>query len=484
MNFKSKPDSLDDRLSDIDADFSEDVDDAREIYGGVVGSVAPPPTTPNAPERPAVKPPEAPTNTNWSTSVNTLLDQPPSSLPVRVLLGGMAFTLAFGTWAWVGKIEQVGHAQGRLVPKGQVYKIDPQDPGKIARVAIKEGDDVKAGQVIAEMDTNLAANEVERLKQSLAADQIQLSQTSAMIERTRAEAQSRAAISDADIKAQQTAIAQAKANAATSGELIAQLQADAAALQGRQQRLKPFVEEGALSKDFLFNAEESLRDRQRTILQSQGELKQAQAEAARLQAGLVQKQAEKRTAQLEAQQRIQQMEVELTQLKAKIADTKNLLNNANNQLAQRFLRAPVNGYVTALNIQNTGQVVQPGQTIAELAPHSAPLILLANLPTHEAGFVKVGLPVQVKMDAYPYQDYGIVPGKIIAISPDIKVDERLGNFYQVQVGLARNYVNTNQQTIKFKAGQTAAADIIIRRRRVAEVLLDPIRQLQKGGINL
>jgi len=52
------------------------------------------------------------------------------------------------------------------------------------------------------------------------------------------------------------------------------------------------------------------------------------------------------------------------------------------------------------------------------------------------------------------------------------------------VALQRNYVSENHQTVRFKAGETAAADIIIRRRRIADILLDPIRQLQKGGIDL
>jgi HlyD family secretion protein len=106
------------------------------------------------------------------------------------------------------------------------------------------------------------------------------------------------------------------------------------------------------------------------------------------------------------------------------------------------------------------------------------------LPNQEAGFIKLGMPVQVKLDAFPYQDFGVVSGKVTSISPDAKTDERLGPVYRVEVALDRNYVAANQQTIPFKAGQTATADIIIRRRRIVDVLLEPFRQLQKGGINL
>ena len=129
-------------------------------------------------------------------------------------------------------------------------------------------------------------------------------------------------------------------------------------------------------------------------------------------------------------------------------------------------------------------MVQSGQTIAEIAPHNSPLILSALLPNQEAGFVKTDMPVQIKLDAYSYQDYGTIPGKIISISADTESNEELGAVYRVEIELERDYVTENHQAIKFKPGQTATANIIIRQRRIIDVLLDPIKQLQKDGINL
>jgi hypothetical protein len=74
-----------------------------------------------------------------------------------------------------------------------------------------------------------------------------------------------------------------------------------------------------------------------------------------------------------------------------------------------------------------------------------------------------------------------VSGKVTSISPDTKPDERLGAVYRVEVSLAQSYLTANHQNIKLKAGETATAEIIIRRRRIADLLLDPIRQLQKGA---
>ncbi len=566
-------------------------------------------------------------NHDWSPALQSLLDQPPATLPLRILLGGMAFCTAFGVWANVGQIEEVGHARGQLVPQGEPYKINPLVSGKIARIAVKEGEAVKAGQVLLELDNQIATNEIERLEKERASYQTQLSQTQALIEQTRLEAQTHNAIAlakenatkaivqqaNARVQGVQKTIAQAQEKVATTEQLLAQMQAeanaykarrdnlqplaarsrellarlqadadasklrqeqlqplprmtqelieklrvDAEAAKARIERLRPLVEQGALprerladleqtwrdrqraiteaqlahesrTKEQLFQAEQALRDRQRAIVQTQlqedsnikeqlfqaeqalrdrsriitqtqgdlkqatkeldrlqAELKQAQAELNRLQAENNQNQAEAEAIQVQNRQKIQQLEVQKTQVKAQADQTEKLLKRAKTELKQLVFTAPVDGVVLSLNIDNPGEVVQPGQIVAELAPQEAPLVLMAKLPNQEAGFIKTGQEVKIKLDSYPFQEYGIVSGKVVSISPDTKPDQQLGAVYQLQIALDRHNVTAaDAQKIAFKPGQTATADIIIRRRRIADILLDPIKQMQKGGLNL
>ena len=237
------------------------------------------------------------------------------------------------------------------------------------------------------------------------------------------------------------------------------------------------------AREKLFEVEQSLRDRRTQMAETEGKLQQGLAEVEQLKAQLAQKEAEAKTTQLEVQQRIQQLEVELTQLQAKITETKNLLTAAETKLEERFVYAPVSGVVLSLDITNIGEVVQPGQTIAEIGPEDAPLVLSAKLPNPEAGFIEEGMLVQLKFDAYPYQDYGVVPGKVTSVAPDADQDEQMGDVYHVEIALERNYVTENGENISFKPGQTANADIIIRRRRIADILLDPIRKMKSEGIN-
>ena len=506
---------LNDRL------LTPDAAQLKQLYGGVAVG------TPNSASIPAqsnqleteqksstvvTSATEGSNNSNWSTSLQTLLDQPPATLPRKLVLGGVIFCLAFTAWANFGTIDEVGHAQGRLVPQGDVYKIHPVVLGKVDNIAVKEGEVVQAGQVVVELDRDIAANEVQRLQQELAAHKTEWLQTNALIEQIRQEAETHGAVLAAQIKAQDAAIAQAKAQAEahevllvenqgtinTQKQLLQELETDVVAHQGRLAQLQPLLEDGAISQEIVFQREQALRDRQHQITQNKGELqqtrsasnrlqaeqRQAQAELERLQAELAQKQAEGNRTLLESQQKIQQLQVQVTQFQAKINETQNRLTTAKAQLQQLSLKSPVDGSISSLNLPNPGEVVQPGQTIAEIAPQDTPLVLSAILPNREAGFVKTGMPVQVKLDAFPYQDYGIISGEVTSISPDSKPDERLGAVYQVEIALEQNSVRDNQTTISLKAGQTASADIVLRRRRIVDILFDPIKQLQKGGMQL
>lgn len=476
------------------------------IYGGAVAST--PPSLQAFPN-PEPSSRSSKTSTHWSSSLQTMLDRPPAAFPNQLVAGGVVFCAAFVTWAALGQIDEVGHGAGRLIPQGESYKIHPVVPGKIARLLVKEGQAVKVGQPIAELENTIAITRVQSLQQEYTNYEKELQQTESLIDKTQLEAQSRSAIADAEIRAQEATIVQAEAKiagqnttitqaqdrAGISQKLLGELQSDADAHKERITRWKALVEEGALAREQLFQAQQQFNDRQRSITQQQGDiqqtlteakrlrsdLQQAIAESQRMRAELSQRYAQRHSTQIQAQQTIQQLLMQRTQLIAKMQQNQKQQEVATAELKELTLRAPVNGTISALNIRNASEVVQAGQTIAELASQKAPLVLAVALPTREAGFVKVGDSVQVKFDAYPYQDYGIITGKVQSISPDAKVDERQGAFYRVDIALDRRSLSPN---IQLKSGQTATAEIIIRRRHIVDILLDPIRQLQKSNLNL
>ena len=529
-----------------DLQFSrEEREQTDQIYGGIAGSVSFPRVTPPLTDVAAQKSPDLSSipaaKKDWSNALQSLLDQPPASFPLQLMLGGFIFCGAFVAWGYFGTVDEVGQARGQLAPQGQVYKIHPVELGKVSQILIKEGQTVKKGEVLAELDRQIATTELTRLQQQLTALKAELTQKQSLIERIHLEAQTQSAIAEAQIQAQQASIERVKSQIVSNQRLLNQLNFEAKVTQERVEslqplkaetqtliekfqegelaakerleRLKPLLESGAISKDLVFQAEQNLRDqqraivqaqlseknstqeqifqaeqsfrdRQRLITQSQGELKQSQVEIEQLNAELAQRKAEAKTIQVATQQKIQQTELEVTQLQAQIKDTQNLIAMAEAKLQERYLYSPVDGIVSSLNVFNQGEVIQPGQTVAEITPKNAPLILTASLPNDKAGFVKTGMSVKVKFDAYPYQNYGVFEGTVQSISPDTKIDQGVGPVYKLEIVLKKNYVLQQEQKIQLRPGQTASADIIIRRRRILDILLNPILQLQKNGIDL
>jgi hemolysin D len=442
------------------------------------------------PQSPLQSPPQSPQASlstsppSWSASLQELLDQPTSKLPLWLALGGITFSIAFAAWAYLGQIQDVSRAPGKLVPKGEVYKIQPTIAGKIDRILIAEGQSIAAGQPIATLDNSLALAEVERLQQELFSDQIQIHQAQELADKVQLEVQTRQAIAAAAQQTQVTAIDQSHADASTQRQLQAQLQLESEAYQARLDRLQPLLAEGAIGRDRLFEVEQALRQQQQAMIQNQGELQKKLSEAVQLQSGLLQKQAEERQSLLEAQQRIQQIQGDISQRQAKMREAETLLKAAKLKAKQMQLYAPIPGTVSTLEVRHPGEVTQPGQTLAEIAPANAPLVLLAFLPSQQAGLVQTGMAVQVKLDAFPYQNYGLISGQVSSISPDAAIDKQLGSGYQVEITLNQHAVHDRDRVIPFKAGQTASAEIIIRQRRIIDVLLDPIRQLQKTDLKI
>jgi hemolysin D len=426
---------------------------------------------------------------NWSASVQTVLDHPPAAFPYQVIWGGVLFGIVFGAWAYLGHVDEVGQARGLLVAGGDVFKVHSVESGKVTNLMVKEGQQVTKGQVIAELDGQIDQGEVTRLVQVLAGDRQQLVQMQGLLDRFNSVAVNQVDITAADTQAQSSAIVESEAKSAALSATLQEQQADAAAYEDRLKRLQPLVAEGVIAQDRLFEAEQAWRDRLSAVTRTQGELAQVSAEVARLRSQLSLKQSQGNSTLLESAQQANQLQVEMTQLRAKITETESLIATAQLKRNQRVLVASVDGIVSTLNVRNPGEVVQPGQTVAEISAQNAPLMLKATIPNQEAGFIKVGLPVQLKFDAYPYQEYGIVPGRVVEISADAKpANHQAGTptepVYQVYIELEKNQVSTSQQVIAFKSGQAASADIVIRRRRIIDLLLDPFRRMQRGNISL
>jgi hemolysin D len=156
---------------------------------------------------------------------------------------------------------------------------------------------------------------------------------------------------------------------------------------------------------------------------------------------------------------------------------------AEQMLQHTTITAPVAGTIATIAVRGDGEVLQPGQTIATIAPAGVPLVVEAQLPNKDIAFVEKGLPVKLKFDALPFQDYGVVDGTVVSVSPDA-VSQQSGSFYKVTIALSRSEIFAGQREVVLRPGLALTAEIVTERRSLLSFLFEPVRRYTKSGLTL
>ncbi|PSB41694.1 HlyD family secretion protein [Cyanosarcina cf. burmensis CCALA 770] len=472
----------------------------------------------------------------WSHTTQELID----ILPRVWTRGFLYFLVSFAAivlpWAMLSQVDETGAARGRLEPLGATQRLDAPVAGTVTQVSVKEGQTVKAGQILLELESDLVHTELQGAQTKLEGQLNRLAQLQIMknqlliaVRAQQQQNQAQELEKQAQIQQAQQSISASKTAYTLQQEKLAQIEQAKASLRAsktaysladsryardmlevqryRQLRQKDVVPEiQVVEKEKLADesrqmraqaqgeislAESRLKEQQgsyrKIIHQALVEIEQAESRLKEQQSGYQSLIQAGKLAVLRSEQQLKDLEAQIAALQAEIFQSKSQIQSLKYQLGQRVLRAPVNGTIFQLPIQQAGAVVQPSQTIAEIAPQDIPLVLRSQIATSESGLLHQGMPVKLKFDAYPFQDYGIVSGRVTRIAPSSKVTEtNQGQLatYELEITLDRTCIPSAQECIALTPGQTATAEIVVRQRRVIDFILDPFKKLQKGGLEL
>jgi hemolysin D len=466
-----------------------------------------------------------------------LLDALPQIWTHGVLYALIGFVALALPWATMAKIDETGSARGRIEPKGATRKLDSPASGSVKSVKIKEGDTVKAGQVLLELESDVLQTEQKQAEAKLSGLLNQRSQLDVLKKQVQLtlSVQEQQNQSQALEKISQVNQAKQNLDAKQSTYNLQQLEKQALLNQVQQQiitnqseqqsaqirfgidskqveRFSQLVKDGAVSAnqvdELRKQQQESkgLYDRaksgvklanlrlaeeqnryQATMNQLKSDIKQAKLRLQEEENSYQSLLKAGKLAILKNQEQLKDIEAQVAALQSQIAQTQSQIASIKIQMQQRILRSPVDGVIFELPFGKPGEVVQPGQRIAQIAPQNTGVVLKANMPIQDSGFLKVGMPVKIKFDAYPYQEYGIIQGKVTWVSPDSKVQQTpQGNIenYELEITLDKQYVQNGEKRITLTPGQTASAEVIIRQRRVIDFVLDPFKKLQKDSLEM
>lgn len=161
----------------------------------------------------------------------------------------------------------------------------------------------------------------------------------------------------------------------------------------------------------------------------------------------------------------------IAQLKSEIAALEQAVNHTT-------ITAPVGGVITRLDVRSPRTVIQSGQTVAAIAPAGVRLVVEAQIPNKDIAFLEKGMPAKLKFDAFPFQDFGSVAGRVSEVAPDSQGDERLGSFYKVTIVPQDTAILAHGKNIPLRPGLALSVEIVTERKSVLALLMEPFRKLK------
>ena len=142
--------------------------------------------------------------------------------------------------------------------------------------------------------------------------------------------------------------------------------------------------------------------------------------------------------------------------------------------------APVSGVVTDLTSTQPGDKVQANTPLGGIAPSKSRSVVKVEIAENDRAFLREGLPVKLKFNAFPYQRYGVINGTLEYVSPATKpASQTKQPVYEARISLERDYYQVAETRYPLRYGMTAAVEIVVRERRLIDLALDPFRQV--GG---
>ncbi|AZI14557.1 HlyD family type I secretion periplasmic adaptor subunit [Avibacterium paragallinarum] len=139
------------------------------------------------------------------------------------------------------------------------------------------------------------------------------------------------------------------------------------------------------------------------------------------------------------------------------------------------IKSPVTGTVQQLSIHTVGGVVTEAQQLMVIVPQEDKLEVTAFISNQDIGFVKVGQPVTIKIEAFPYTRYGYITGSVKSVSFDAIENDKLGLVFSTVISLDEDFLFIDNRKVKLTAGMKVSAEIKTGNRRVINYLLSPLQ---------
>lgn len=440
---------------------------------------------------------------NYGAEGISVLCAEPSRMMRAIILVLLAFIACAVVWAFIGKADVLVKASGSISPEAEQYKVQTPMKGELIDIYVSEGMPVTKGDILARVyspqaiQVAAAADTAKGLYEKAKQAFDEFPEQRLLRERELAILKSRL---DAERVAQQKLEAEAIAQLGDEQALkLKKVRTKLSKADDARKHAKSILEShqrlftseggGGISKSQLTEKRNDYKVKQldyELALAELGEFevslskvynkKRTEIEKRAQQLLSLQTQYESTLLQIDKDERA--IEIELRISRSTYLSSSRVTFDDIDEDNNLRLRSPMDGIVTKTLIEQTGIIVEDKAPILVLAPENSRRILEVLILERDRGFLRVGMRVQVKVNAFSYQRYGLLHGELEYISPSTSSDpQSKQDYYTARVGLDKDYFSINGEKTPIRYGMKAQAEITVRKRRIIDLVLDPIRNI-------
>ena len=401
--------------------------------------------------------------------------------PVMILLA-----VSIG-WANFATLDEVSIATGEVVPAGRIRVIQHLEGGIIQEIYVTEGDTVREGQTLLQLDLASGGTNQEEL-------QVRIDSERLVKARLEAEATGSELNFPEDVALRRPAIvaAQRQAYEARRRELSSTIQVMREQVKQRvleveeltarsravESNYRLALERLKMSKSLLaegLTAKMEHLELEAEVENLDGEMKSLRPSLPKVEAAV----EEARQRQQETESRFRrEAQDQLGKIEENIARVTELLSDATAQGIRAEIKSSINGVVKNMRYNSIGNVVKPGEPIMELVPTGDRLVVEAKLNPIDRGYVNQGQAATVKISTYDFARYGGLEGIVIRVAPDSSTDEDGAPYFRVVVQTDKNFLGLREGNLPITPGMQATVDIHTGEKSVMDYLVKPVLKLR------